>query len=121
LCIHGKETLCQENADGKQEKFPAAKSGPTSKHKIREEKLQKELRIREEKKLFSCNQKLAAADHVKLKIKIKTKLLKQTKGKQKRNRNHATQKEEGKNGRNECLQQTEEESQWEKTEDKKQK
>jgi hypothetical protein len=88
LCIHGKETLCQENADRKQEKFPAAKSGPTSKHKIREEK-----------KLFSCNQKLAEADHVKLKIKIKTKLLKQTKGKQKRNRNHATQKEEGKNGK----------------------
>jgi hypothetical protein len=99
LCIHGKETLCQENADGKEEKFPAAKSGPTSKHKIREEKLQKELRIRERKKLFSCNQKLAAADHVKLKIKIETKLLKQTKGKEKRNRNHATQKEEGKNGK----------------------
>jgi hypothetical protein len=67
LCIHGKETLCQENADRKQEKFPAAKSGPTSKHKIREEKLQKDLRIRE-KKTTSCNQKLAAADHVKLKI-----------------------------------------------------
>jgi hypothetical protein len=47
--------------------------------------------------------------------------LKQTKGKQKRNRNHATQKEEGKNGKNECLQQTEEKSRWEKTEDKKQK
>jgi hypothetical protein len=52
LCIHGKETLCQENADRKQEKFPAAKSGPTSEHKIREEKLQKELRIREKKTIF---------------------------------------------------------------------
>jgi hypothetical protein len=52
LCIHGKETLCQENADRKQEKFPAAKSGPTSKHQIREEKLQKDLRIREKKTYF---------------------------------------------------------------------
>jgi hypothetical protein len=42
--------------------------------------------------------------------------MKQTKGKQKRNRNHATQKEEAKNGENECLQQTKEESRWEKTE-----